>query len=405
MSLPDETALSEVECRAGWFVAFTPTVEMDKSDDNHDVWCLGSWEKETKSGPMGNGGWPSLPSFYGQMCSQKNGQNVPQQDIGTGFIFCPELHKENLEKTNSDELMMVYVHGKVVLRSCPEGLEKGDRQYITEGSFVSFELHYNQKGLPQASGPLWKLLLPGESHGIQNRVEEADPENKRFSSRPKPRPSDGTERSVVKARLQQGDLIGPPPRRGETVVGGDSMDMMGDMAEGETIGAPGAVNTSFDKFGNKRPAPGMARRLNIELQESELSLDIDLKKVIIGTVSEDVTPDGDHTVVYTSENEMIFAPNEFLQERGLGANSTIAVNVYPNRDGFSLIDQSSPCWILARPPRKDPTSHFSWEIPSEFTEKHCYARVIRRCRNGNGFCKSAMTDKVYGKEVEIYSKF
>ena len=55
--------------------------------------------------------------------------------------------------------------------------------------------------------------------------------------------------------------------------------------------------------------------------------------VQMGTVTDDVTPDGNHTVIMMMDQEMVFIENSVLKKYNLYGGIDVAFTYYTNDDG------------------------------------------------------------------------
>eukprot|EP00392_Amoebophrya_sp_AT5.2_P013353 g13471.t1 len=77
-----------------------------------------------------------------------------------------------------------------------------------------------------------------------------------------------------------------------------------------------------------------------------------IDKISIGVISDERTPDGDHSVLLNrsgSEQDMIFIENTYLEQYGLNPLDIVALSTYLNNDGFALANPQEIIWKYTDP--------------------------------------------------------
>lgn len=115
-------------------------------------------------------------------------------------------------------------------------------------------------------------------------------------------------------------------------------------------------------------------------------------KIKMGTITGEVTPDGNHTVILTMDHEMIFIDNEVLEKYGLSEGKDIAFQLWIDNDGHSLVDAEFPVWLLGANFKEDQEPCFG-----DFV-----GEIITVSATGNGFISSPDNRKVYERDCFVH---
>ncbi|CAD7938438.1 unnamed protein product [Amoebophrya sp. A25] len=142
------------------------------------------------------------------------------------------------------------------------------------------------------------------------------------------------------------------------------------------------------------PSAATSMRLAADTFPLEQLETMDFLGVRMGTLTGEFTPDGDHQIIMTMEQEMIFVENSLLADYDVAAGQDIAFNVAHNDQGNPLVDIAMPMWMLSSPFKTNDEPRFGSYV----------GKVHNFSSAGNAFVKCDALRKLYDKDAFVHQK-